>query len=56
MKGLPPGEYFISAFTDLPFSDWKNPGMLETLAATATRITLATGEQKSISLSVARTR
>ncbi len=54
--GLPPGEYFVSAFRALPFTDWKSPAMLEAIAATATRITLTAGDQKSVNLAVARVR
>jgi hypothetical protein len=54
--GLPAGDYFISAFRDVPFTDWKSPAMLEAIAATATRITLTAGEQKSVNLAVSRIR
>jgi len=54
--GLPAGEYFVGAFRDVPFTDWKSPAMLEVIAATATRITMNAGEQKSVNLTVSRIR
>ena len=46
----------VGAFRDVPFTDWKSPAMLEVIAATATRITMNAGEQKSVNLAVSRIR
>lgn len=54
--GLPPGEYFISAFRAQAFADWKSPAMLEAIAATASRIIINAGEPKSVNLAVSRIR
>jgi hypothetical protein len=56
IDGLPPGEYFIGAFREIPFTDWKSPPMLELIARTATRISLSANERKSVNLTVARLR
>jgi hypothetical protein len=50
VTGLPAGEYFVAALggdTDVP---WRAPAMLATLAATATRLTLAESERKTVNL------
>jgi uncharacterized protein (DUF2141 family) len=47
LKDLPPGEYLIAALTDLDPEDLLDPAMLETLAPSAVKVTLADGEQKT---------
>jgi hypothetical protein len=44
--GLPPGEYFLVALTDLDQADLADPTFLEQLAAASIKITLAEGEKK----------
>ena len=33
VKGLPPGEYFLAALTDLETGEWNDPALLEQLVA-----------------------
>ena len=47
IAGLPAGEYFVCAVTDLEQTDLQDPGFLESLAAVSFKITLAVGEKKS---------
>jgi hypothetical protein len=44
VKGLPPGEYFVAAPTDLEAGEWNDPALLDQLARTSARITLRDGE------------
>ena len=46
IKGLPAGEYFLAAFTDLDEMDLLDPAFLDRLAASAVKLTLGEGEQK----------
>ena len=41
---LPPGEYFLAALTDIEPDAWQEPGVLDSLAAVAGRVTLNEGE------------
>jgi Carboxypeptidase regulatory-like domain len=43
-KGLPPGEYFIAALTDVEPGEWNDPALLEQLVAFAVKVTLREGE------------
>ena len=43
-KGLPPGEYFIAALTDLEPGEWNDPALLAQLAAAAATVTMRHGE------------
>ena len=43
-KGLPPGEYFVAALTDLEPGEWNDPALLAQLAATASTVTMRQGE------------
>ena len=45
--GLPPGDYFLAAVTDLEQGDWGDPAFMEQVAAAAIRITLGEGEKKT---------
>ena len=54
IDGLPPGEYFVGAFREVPFTDWKSPVMLDLISRTATRVGIAANERKSMTLTVAR--
>jgi hypothetical protein len=42
--GLPPGEYFLGAMTDLEQSEWNDPALLEGLVKTSVKITLSEGQ------------
>jgi len=44
VKGLPPGEYFLAALTDLETGEWNDPTLLEELARSSARVTLRDGE------------
>jgi hypothetical protein len=46
VRGLPSGEYFIAALTDLAPSDTSDPQVLELIAGTASRFLLSPGEKK----------
>jgi hypothetical protein len=43
-KGLPPGEYFLAALTDLEPGEWNDPILLGQIAASAIKVTLRDGE------------
>lgn len=44
--GLPSGEYFLAAVTEVEPESWGNPTFMEQVAAAAIRITLGEGEKK----------
>jgi uncharacterized protein (DUF2141 family) len=44
VKGLPPGEYFLAAPTDLETGEWNDPVLLEQLVRSSARIILRDGE------------
>ena len=44
VRGLPPGEYFLAALTDLETGEWNDPALLEELARSSARVTLRDGE------------
>lgn len=52
--GLPPGDYYLAALTDVEPWDHLDPDFLELLVPGAIRITLADGERKRQDLRVAR--
>jgi hypothetical protein len=54
LVGLPPGEYYICAATDLDPSSLADPGFLEQLAASSFKLTLADGEKKVQMLKLAQ--
>jgi hypothetical protein len=43
---LPAGRYYVAAVREIADNDWFNPGVLESLVAAATPVTLAAGELK----------
>jgi hypothetical protein len=43
VKGLPPGEYFLAALTDLESGEWNDPALLEELIPSALKVTLRDG-------------
>jgi hypothetical protein len=44
IKGLPPGEYFLAAPTDLESGEWNDPVLLDQLAPSSLRVVLRDGE------------
>ena len=44
VKGLPAGEYFLAALTDLEAGEWNDPALLEQLVGSAVKVTLRDGE------------
>ena len=55
VKGLPPGDYFLAAPTDLENGEWNDPVLLEQLARSAAKITLRDGELTTQDFRVAST-
>jgi protocatechuate 3,4-dioxygenase beta subunit len=51
--GLPAGEYFLAAVTDLDQQDWGDPVFMEQVVPGALKITLGEGERKTQDLRVA---
>ena len=43
VKGLPPGDYFLAALTDLETGEWNDPTLLEQLAGSPAKVTLQDG-------------
>jgi hypothetical protein len=52
ITGLPPGEYFVCALTELDNSQMTDPGYLEQFVSASTKITLADGEKRALDLRV----
>ena len=48
--GLPPGEYYIAAVNAGSMTDWQDPSFLERLVSAAPRVTLGSGEEKTVQL------
>jgi uncharacterized protein (DUF2141 family) len=44
VQGLPPGEYFLAALTDLETGEWNDPTLLEELVRSSAKVTLRDGE------------
>jgi hypothetical protein len=44
VRGLPPGEYFLAALTDLETGEWNDPTLLEEAVRSSARVTLRDGE------------
>ena len=45
VRGLPPGEYFVAALTDIESGEWFVPGFLDNLAGQGSPITLTAGQK-----------
>jgi hypothetical protein len=43
-RGLPAGEYFVAALTDLEAGEWNDPALLDQLARSAAKVVLRDGE------------
>ncbi len=54
LRGLPPGDYFVAALSDLAAEDLADPSFLNDLAAAAVKVTLRDGEQKTQHLRISR--
>jgi hypothetical protein len=52
-RGVPPGDYRVAAVLDYEPGEWSTPEFLQQLVWTSTRVTVAEGEKKSVSLRVA---
>jgi hypothetical protein len=50
IMGLPAGEYFVCAVTDVEANDLKDPAFLDSLAASSFKITLKPGEKRALDL------
>jgi len=48
--GLPPGEYLVVAVADETSANWQDPTVLKALARSATSVTIAEGESRSLAL------
>ena len=55
LTGLPPGEYFVAALGYLERGDSEDPEFLASIKLKATSVSLAAGEEKSLSLKVVAT-
>jgi hypothetical protein len=53
ITGLPAGEYYVGAVTDLEPGDWQDSSFLEQLAAAAIKVTIADGEKKVQDIKIA---
>jgi len=49
-SGLPPGEYHVVAIADESSANWQDPAVLQTLARSATRLTIGDGESRTLAL------
>lgn len=52
LKGLPAGEYRLTAIQDVDDNDWQVPGFLDQLEAGSVRVTLAEGQTVNQSLQI----
>jgi hypothetical protein len=52
--GLPPGAYLAIALAAPPAPDWQEPGRLDALVSSATRIDVAAGPSQPVTLSIAK--
>jgi hypothetical protein len=43
LKGLPDGEYYLAALTDLESGEWNDPALLDQVAPSALKVTLREG-------------
>jgi hypothetical protein len=50
---LPPGDYLVAAIPERLLDTWQDPKVLESLSRSATRISLAESEKRSVDLKVA---
>jgi hypothetical protein len=50
LVGIPPGDYFIAALGAEAAQNWQDTARLDVISRTATRVTLAPAEQRSLDL------
>jgi hypothetical protein len=50
LAALPAGDYFVAAVPDDRLGDWRYPAFLDKVASRAIRVSIADGEQKTLSL------
>ena len=48
--GLAPGEYYLAAISAGSMTDWQDPSFLERIVPVAMKITLGSGEEKTVAL------
>jgi hypothetical protein len=53
VRGLPAGEYWLAALTDVDRDEWFDPAFLRQLVSAAMKVTLADGEKKTQDIRVA---
>ena len=49
---LPPGDYFVAAIPDALLDTWQDPKVLDALSRSATRVSLAENEKRTVDLKV----
>ena len=54
LTAVPEGDYFIVAVRDDVAADWPDPKFLESLRTSATRVSIADGDRKAVSLRTVR--
>ena len=47
-RDIPPGEYQIAAVDDVEQGQWTDPAYLQSLVPSATKVTVAEGEKKTL--------
>jgi hypothetical protein len=52
LSGVPPGDYYVVAVPDEQSGDWRDPGVLDSLARAATSIGVSEGETKAVTIRV----
>jgi len=50
IRNIPPGAYYVAAVTDVEPGQWSDPAYLQTLIPSATKMTIAEGEKKTIDI------
>jgi hypothetical protein len=53
VRNLPPGDYLLTAVTDIEPGEWYDPSLLEQLVRGAVKVTIADGEKKTQDLRLA---
>jgi hypothetical protein len=53
ITGLPAGEYYLAALTDVNMNELYEPSFLDSIVAASLKVTLADGEKKSQDLKLA---
>jgi hypothetical protein len=54
IQGLPPGNYLAVALPSVQGTEWQDPEFLQQYLGVATRVSLAEGETKTVSLKLIR--